>query len=71
MYTLACEGFFCKLSRLDEKKRDEEIKWYVDRIKEIDNGTFDVVRFLYHPIRFWFNEYRHVIKTHFPEFINN
>lgn len=52
------ENEFKKLSKSELAK---SVKWYKDRIREIDNGTFNVTRYLNERIRFWFTEYRFVI----------
>lgn len=60
-----CEQFEKDFGNLSITKQKDEKEWIVENLYQIDNGLFDSQKYVYHPIRFHFNEYRHILFTRF------
>ncbi|MFA6569683.1 MAG: hypothetical protein WCT77_00395 [Bacteroidota bacterium] len=60
-----CKQFLFDFGNLPIEKQKSFKKWIIDRLIEIEKETFDTKMWLNNPIRFWFNEYRHVLYCHF------
>ena len=65
VYKPIYDSFVEDFSNLPKDKQVAEKKWICERLYEIDNGKLDTQKYLSHPIRFWFNEYRHALATVF------
>lgn len=60
-----CKQFRFQFGEQPIEKQKTSKKWIIERLIEIDKGTFDTKMWINDPIRFWFNEYRHVLYCHF------
>jgi len=60
-----CDQFVAEFSELSPEKQKERKVSLIEDIYKIDNGLFDTKRNIDNPIRFWFNEYRHMLFSNF------